>query len=851
MKMLSRKYIWLGILLTMIMVIGLIPAGFAEAVPNYGFIPNSGEASVSKVDLVTGEVVATYYTAPRLGDNGNLVPPYAWRTSRIAMDAEGNAWVLNVGADAYLSSYPANPPTNFSTYKTFVAASGLVGSVARIQADTTGLISATDATPLSFGTDEAVDVIPIGVVGGMPRAIAISTIDDSIWIGFYGEKTFRKYVYSESEGLEFQNTSFTANFTPYEAKFDDDGILWFSSRNANPTISALPGIWYFDTTKSEAVPTRIDLGVNPYSILIDNRESGTVVWATALDNRLFKIEGGIVTPYVISGASGLRGLSFDANGVIWMAGSSNHTVSWFDPSNNTSGTSGVIASGAVPVGIGMDESGMMWAVCRNDTSSTGFIAKFDPKNLAGGFTKVYVGFRPYAYGDFVVPPETYGFCGYKFFNDTELGLEGWTIELRDQAGALIATTITDADGKYCFSDLPAGTYTISESPQTGWLQVFPGGDGTHTITLPGDLENLVVNGDFELGDVETNSGYSLVTAISNTSGGDNGLGTLDYEGVYAVGTSPYLYHKLWSDFADHTENDINNLMMIVNGSIASPTVWTQTIDVDQNSEYTFSFWGASSYYLDTATIEVYINDIKIDTFVAPSGIGEWKGFSALWNSGTDTSAVIKLLCTTSEYNGNDFALDDFSMDKNFNFRNREREKVCFSETAWAYGGTEEENGAENDVARFNNLIDLNNSNAWGWTNKFDGEVATYPLWAAAGQNILDNGFQVGEVTVTKNGDCVTVVYNIFDLEEYEKYTITEAHLWVGSTPLPEVLSGGRVKVMIPTSAPGQFDKTVMFEEGSGIAEGGKSATFTICALDFTGEIWVAAHAVIDWCEFVE
>lgn len=827
--MLSRKYIWLGILLTMIMVIGLIPAGFAETAPNYGFIPNSGEASVSKVDLVNNLEVARYFTAPRLGQDGNTIPPYNWRTSRIAMDAAGNAWVLNTGADG----------------------SGLQGSVVRIQADTSSLTTTSIGAPLLFGTDEAVKVFPVGAAGEMPRAIAIDSAG-YIWIGFYSGGQLQKYEYDPiAKSLAPVGTAFryTSDIKFYEMKFAPDGVLWISSRNSTPTVDGTPGIFSFNGTTF----TLAKGDIVPYSLLI--ADDGTV-YATAYSNLLWirNKDTGIWSSATITDSGENRGMAFDGLGKIWIAStvstSGGTKVFSYDITSKVV-DSYTLTSGTTPVGVGQDAAGNMWAICRTDgDTSGGWIEGFNPatKEKIGA---IKVGYRPYAYGDFVVPEiPKYGFCGYKFFNDTEVGLEGWTIELRDQAGVLIATTITDADGKYCFSDLPAGTYTVLELQKTGWLQVFPGGDGKHTITLPEDLENLVVNGDFEEGNSGVSSEYTFVSSPGHT-GGNSNLGTLDYPKVYAVGTSPYLYHQLWSNFADHTENDINNLMMIVNGSLDSSTVWTQTIDVDQNSEYTFSFWGASSYHLDTATIEVYINDIKIDTFVAPSGNGVWEEFLALWKSGSDNSAVIKLVCTTNVYDGNDFALDDFSMIKNFNFRNREREKVCFSETAWAYGGTEEENGAENDVAKFNNLIDLNNSNAWGWTNKLVGEVATYPLWAAAGQNILDNGFQVGEVTVTKNGDCVTVVYNIFEPVEYEKYTISETHLWVGATPLPMVLSGGRVKVMIPTSAPGQFDKTVMFEEGSGIAEGGKSATFTICGLDFTGDIWVAAHAVIDWCEFVE
>lgn len=66
---------------------------------------------------------------------------------------------------------------------------------------------------------------------------------------------------------------------------------------------------------------------------------------------------------------------------------------------------------------------------------------------------------------------------------TDPGLAGWTIQLRDNSGNLIATTVTDNQGNYCFSNLPAGVYQVSEVNQPGWTQTFPAGSGIHTINL--------------------------------------------------------------------------------------------------------------------------------------------------------------------------------------------------------------------------------------------------------------------------------------------------------------------------------------------------------------------------------
>jgi serine-aspartate repeat-containing protein C/D/E len=48
------------------------------------------------------------------------------------------------------------------------------------------------------------------------------------------------------------------------------------------------------------------------------------------------------------------------------------------------------------------------------------------------------------------------------FQDPELVLSGVVIELRDGEGHLLETTTTDADGRYVFDNLHAGTYTVHE-----------------------------------------------------------------------------------------------------------------------------------------------------------------------------------------------------------------------------------------------------------------------------------------------------------------------------------------------------------------------------------------------------
>ncbi|MBI5037147.1 MAG: DUF11 domain-containing protein [Candidatus Kerfeldbacteria bacterium] len=81
--------------------------------------------------------------------------------------------------------------------------------------------------------------------------------------------------------------------------------------------------------------------------------------------------------------------------------------------------------------------------------------------------------------------------GYKFedidrsgtWNNEEGGLAGWTINLWDESDGqpdeIIASTITDENGYYEFSDLEAGTYFLSENLTDGWVQTYPVAPGIH------------------------------------------------------------------------------------------------------------------------------------------------------------------------------------------------------------------------------------------------------------------------------------------------------------------------------------------------------------------------------------
>ncbi len=107
-------------------------------------------------------------------------------------------------------------------------------------------------------------------------------------------------------------------------------------------------------------------------------------------------------------------------------------------------------------------------------------------------------------------------------DDTEAGVSGVTVELRDATYAVVATTTTGADGSYVFSNFPAGSYTVS--------QTQPAGYGSST---PNDVAVSVPQGGFARADFgETVSTLSGAVYLDSDGNGLRGVGeTIGIPGV--------------------------------------------------------------------------------------------------------------------------------------------------------------------------------------------------------------------------------------------------------------------------------------------------------------------------------
>ncbi|MDG5490897.1 hypothetical protein [Psychroserpens sp. SPM9] len=151
---------------------------------------------------------------------------------------------------------------------------------------------------------------------------------------------------------------------------------------------------------------------------------------------------------------------------------------------------------------------------------------------------------------------------------------------------------------------------------------------------------------------------------------------------------------------------------------------------------------------------------------------------------------------------------------------KDEKSLC--ETAYAYGKKDE-------AICFLDDDDLN-SNKWGWTI---GPISayhnqSYPIYQAAGGCNLDNGEEIGTLTIVYESDYVLV-----DFVAHEGYGFFETHLFVGNEKYPRKRNGQF------TVAPGQYT------EGHNISDGALDDSYKIDDVD--GDIYVIAHAVV--CPF--
>jgi gliding motility-associated-like protein len=170
---------------------------------------------------------------------------------------------------------------------------------------------------------------------------------------------------------------------------------------------------------------------------------------------------------------------------------------------------------------------------------------------------------------------------------------------------------------------------------------------TYYYTAERTGANLIINGDFSAGATGFSSDYTLVNPNLT-------------EGEYYVDSSPQAWNNSLSNCGDHT--NVSGNMLLVNGSpVSDLNVWTQTVPVMPNTNYSFSTWVQALWSPNPALLKFSINGNDLGaTITASLPTCTWTQFYTTWNSGNNTLATISIVNKNTAIQGNDFALDDIS-----------------------------------------------------------------------------------------------------------------------------------------------------------------------------------------------
>jgi YVTN family beta-propeller protein len=395
----------------------------------YIYVANTGEDTVSMIDVTTNTVVATYRTwfgpagpnvfAPRTTNSSAPGPA----PSRIVVDSSGNVFVLDRffgPSSTSFSPCPLDPPLkrcHLPVLLKILPSGGTPSSNTSAGYQQLPILDGNNDNHLDIGLGEAADVriawakeigtatlqgtsgqvIP-GEEGALGRALCLD-LAGNLWVGLYWTGNY--YKVSSVTGQTLAGPIHTPGHTPYGCVVDSNGTLW--SASASTTVAEIDT----KTNTFKQVWNHSALGGSNYAIsLLGGCGSSSKVYLSVWTANLTYIAFDPVTSMfstkpssssVPSWQSFAIAVTRDGNivsgnnlgGVVKYTPSGN--VLWSQPSQIGSGNGEVH-------GIIEDPKGDIWTVNRWNNS----VSKYGGSNgaLLGN---VPVGLLPYTYAN-VGPP---------------------------------------------------------------------------------------------------------------------------------------------------------------------------------------------------------------------------------------------------------------------------------------------------------------------------------------------------------------------------------------------------------------------------------------------------------------
>lgn len=161
--------------------------------------------------------------------------------------------------------------------------------------------------------------------------------------------------------------------------------------------------------------------------------------------------------------------------------------------------------------------------------------------------------------------------------------------------------------------------------------------------------NLVVNGNFDGGNVDFYCEYSYVTGYDNM-----------FFGSYSITTDGIL---IWGTDHLYGYGGTGQFMVVDGSTTPNSIVWQQTVPVTPNTYYAFSAQVASTLASNDADsyalLQFSVNGNQLGPiFHSPDTLNVWQPYYEVWYSGNNTFATLTILNQNNNGSGNDFGLDE-------------------------------------------------------------------------------------------------------------------------------------------------------------------------------------------------
>jgi len=186
---------------------------------------------------------------------------------------------------------------------------------------------------------------------------------------------------------------------------------------------------------------------------------------------------------------------------------------------------------------------------------------------------------------------------------------------------------------------------------------------TYTLSAYGldtSNQNLIFNGDFELGNVGFTSDYTYISDVTGIQD------ELYPDSLYTIIDDPNLVNDAWPICMDHTSGAGVNMMLInvANGNPANDTAWCQVITILPDKYYSFTCWIASMDSIAPPVLFASFNGQNFPLNAPDSTLCSWQeNFPTAWYS--DTATMVEICIINMDnwqgQDGTDYALDDISL----------------------------------------------------------------------------------------------------------------------------------------------------------------------------------------------